>query len=119
MTEYAEPTITDRVQAFLHPPQRPLVHDPDELPRTIRSGDFDEAVLILEALVEALKARLGDTRAKDATEEMAETITKLINDLTEAAGDVNQNSRAWSASEWETDLRWVLAMGTDSRYKDV
>lgn len=123
MTELEQPpSISDRVHAFLHPPQRPDAEaagdDPDAAPRTINGHGFDDTVLILEALVDALQARLVDTVAKDATEAMVETLTKLIGDLTNAAGDVSRNARDWAAEEWKTDLRWVLAMGTDPRYKD-
>ena len=66
--EIAQPTINDRINAFLHPLQpSPGGVDPDNPPRTINGADFDDAVMLLEALVDALRARVATSDAGDET----------------------------------------------------
>lgn len=116
--EIANPTLSDRFQAFYRPLRRPEdVIDPDTAPRIINAADFDDVVLILEALTDALQARQENTKASDSTETMIEQLTQLVTDLTAAGGEVDRNNYG-AGEEWKTDLRYLLAMGADPRYKD-
>lgn len=116
--EIANPTLSDRFQAFYRPLRRPEdVIDPETAPRILNAADFDDVVLTLEALTDALQGRQENTKAPDATEAMIEQLTQLVTNLTATGGEVDRNGYG-AGEEWKTDLRYLLAMGTDPRYKD-
>ncbi|MDQ4110288.1 MAG: hypothetical protein M3306_04200 [Actinomycetota bacterium] len=117
--EIAHPTIADRVQAFMNPLQRPADNlDPDTRRSTVETADFEDAVLILEAVVDALRARVDNNMPAVSAEiaGTADQIQAVADDLTAAGGDVDRESYG-VGEEWKRDLRYALAKGADSYYQ--
>ena len=101
------------------PPCPPLRWPGDQIvePEAAGSGQIVEVAGDLEALSDALQARKGNTKATESTEAMIDQLNQLVTDLTTTGGDVDRNDYG-TGDEWKTDLRYLLAVGTDSRYKD-
>lgn len=119
--EIAHPTIADRVQAFMNPLQRPADSlDPDTRRSTVETDDFEDAVLILEAVVDALRARVDSVDDMPAVSAeiagTADQIQAVVDALTAAGGDVDRESYG-VGEDWKRDLRYALAKGADSYYQ--
>lgn len=116
--EIAQPTFSDRVHGFLHPRHRPeATTDSDKPPRTVNGEDFDDVVMILEAVVDALRVRVANSPARDETDGRADQIARLVDKLLAAGGDIDREDQA-AGEEWNRDLRYILAVGVDSDYEE-
>lgn len=113
--EIAQPTFNDRINAFLHPLQPPVGVDPDNPPRTINGDDFDDAVMLLEALVDALRARVSTSDSGDETAGLADQIEGIVGNIIAAGGEVDREDQM-AGEEWTRDVRYALARGTDPVY---
>ena len=74
-----------------------------------------DRVTSLETLVDALRARVATSDSGDETAGLADQIEGIVGNIIAAGGDVDREDQM-AGEEWNRDVRYALARGTDPVY---